>query len=228
MAGRVVPATRAGYLCKINIMKAFYAQKERSFTLPVKEEEIHDFFGTLVNYDTPLAMSTMQQYKSALVWWYKECKLTLQPEISQSLDTMLKGYKRMVSTYKQQGKMPVFEGKFHLPFDGYCLLAETLLGAEHSQMLFGWPFLVLQWNLMARSATVSDMMLEHVGWEGDSLLISTPKHKGDQEGARCFARHLYANPLNPAICPVLALAITTFTRVLKYDPQQTSSSSQPS
>jgi hypothetical protein len=69
------------------------------------------------------------------------------------------------------------------------------------------------------------MMMEHVGWEADSLLITTPKHKGDQEGVKCFSRHLYANPLNPAICPVLALAILTFMRVLKHDHLTESSSS---
>ena len=116
--------------------------------------------------------------------------------------------------------MPVFEGKYHLTYDGYCLLAEALFTAEHvSQMLFGWPFLVLPWNLIARTATVSSMMSEHVSWEGDALLVSTPKHKGDQEGAKCFSRHLYANPLHPVICPVLALAVLTFMRVLKHDPQ---------
>ena len=62
-------------------------------------------------------------------------------------------------------------------------------------------------------------MMEHVSWEGDALLVSTPKHKGDQEGAKCFSRHLYANPLHPVICPVLALAVLTFMRVLKHDPQ---------
>ena len=63
------------------------------------------------------------------------------------------------------------------------------------------------------------MMMEHVSWEASSLLVSTPKHKGDQEGAKCFSRHLYANPLHPVICPVLALAILTFMSVLKHDPQ---------
>ena len=60
--------------------------------------------------------------------------------------------------------------------------------------------------------------MEHVSWEGDALLISKPKHKGDQEGVKCFACHLYANPLSPVICPVLALAVLTFTRVLRHDP----------
>ena len=222
---RVVRGTKATYQGKINLIRQFYTEhlQHSDLTLPVQRDDIHSFFGWLIDSkhkDKPAAFSTVRQYKSALVWYYKEQQLIMQPEINQGLETLLNGYKRKVSDYKLEGKMPVFEGKYHLTYDGYCLLAEALFEAEHvSQMLFGWPFLVLQWNLIARTATVSSMMMEHVSWEGDSLLVSTPKHKGDQEGAKCFSRHLYANPLHPVICPVLALAILTFMRVLKHDPQ---------
>jgi hypothetical protein len=220
---RVVRGTKATYQGKINLIRQFYTEHLHSdLTLPVQRDDIHSFFGWLIDSkhkDKPAAFSTVRQYKSALVWYYKEHKLIMPPEINQGLETLLNGYKRRVSDYKLEGKMPVFEGKHHLTFDGYCLLASALFKAEQvSQMLFGWPFLVLQWNLIARTATVSGMMMEHVGWEADSLLVSTPKHKGDQEGVKCFSRHLYANPLNPAICPVLALAMLTFMRVLKHDP----------
>ena len=152
------------------------------------------------------------------MWWYKEHKLIIQPDVNQELETLLTGYKRRVSDFKLDGKMPVFEGKYHLTFDGYRVLATQLMKAEFNQMLFGWPYLVLQWNLIARTATVSSMMMEHIGWEADALLITTPKHKGDQEGVKCFARHLYANPSTPAICPVLALAILVFVRSVRHDP----------
>jgi len=222
---RVVRGTKANYQGKINLIKQFYSEHlhQDDLTLPVHRDDIHSFFGWLIDTkhkDKPAAFSTVRQYKSALVWYYKEHELIMQPEINQGLETLLNGYKRRVSDYKLEGKMPVFEGKYHLTFDGYCLLACSLFKAELiSQMLFGWPLLVLQWNLIARTATVSNIMMEHVGWEGDSLLISTPKHKGDQEGVKCFSRHLYANPLNPVICPVLALAVLTFMRVMKHDPQ---------
>ena len=115
--------------------------------------------------------------------------------------------------------MRVFEGKYHVPFEGYQLLAKLIFhSARFDQFLFAWPFLVLQWNLITRTSMVSSMMMEHIGWEGDALLISTPKHKGDQEGEHCFARHLYANPTTPHICPVLALAVLTFARTLRHDP----------
>lgn len=135
----------------------------------------------------------------------------MEPLVDQSIELLLRGYRRSVSQKKLDGELPSFEGKYHITFDGYCLIARALFtSTTFSNMLFGWPFLVLQWNLLCRSATVSKMMMEHIGWEGDSLLISTPKTKADQEGIKCFARHLYANPTQPVICPVLALAIVTF------------------
>lgn len=41
---------------------------------------------------------------------------------------------------------------------------------------------------------------------------------------KCFARHIYANPSNPVICPVLALAILTFVRSIRHDPTSSSGS----
>ena len=149
-------------------------------------------------------------------------------EINQELDTLLKGYQRRVSDLKLEGRMPVFEGKYHLPFQGYTVLAKFLFrSTRFDEVLFAWPFLVLQWNLIARTATVASIMMEHVGWEEDALLITTPKHKGDQEGVKCFARHLFANPLCPEICPVLALAVLTFARTLRHDPSSDDGAAPP-
>ena len=40
-----------------------------------------------------------------------------------------------------------------------------------------------------------------------------------QEGDRQHPRHLYANPLNPVICPVLALAMITFTQPFRAEQE---------
>ena len=149
---RVVRGTKATYQGKINLIKKFYTEhlQRSDLILPVQRDDIHSFFGWLIDSkhkDKPAAFATVRQYKSALVWYYQEHELIMQPEINQGLETLLNGYKRRVSDYKLEGKMPVFEGKYHLTYDGYCLLAEALFKAEHvSQMLFGWPFLVLKWN----------------------------------------------------------------------------------
>jgi hypothetical protein len=193
IGGRIVPRTKLQYQSKIRAIKRYYTEQlHLDFSVPVDRDDILAFFGWLIDVqhkDRPLAISSVHLYKSALGWYYKERRLIMDPTVNQELDTLLKGYHRRVSELKLVGKMPVFEGKYHLPFEGYRTLANLLVRlTPFTQMLFAWPFLVLQWNLIARSATVSSMMMEHIGWEGDALRISTPKHKGDQEGVKCFAR----------------------------------------
>ena len=230
---RVVASTKRNYNGRLRLIKHYYQTELQhpDLILPVRLTEIQGFFGWLIDIkgkDKPPAFSTVRAYKSALVWYYKEHKQIIDPLIDQGLETLLKGYRRRVADLKLEGKIAIFEGKQHLTYDGYCLIAAALFKAEpFSAMLFGWPFLVLQWNLIARSATIGGMMMEHIGWEGDSLLISTPKHKADQEGVKCFARHVYANPSNPAICPILALAVLVFTRAVKHDSTQPAASTAP-
>lgn len=79
------------------------------------------------------------------------------------------------------------------------------------RQLFAWPYFIFAWNLMARSSMVGNIMFEHLGWKGDALMVHVPAHKGDQTGERAFPRHVYANPLNPNICPILALAVLIFS-----------------
>ena len=54
-------------------------------------------------------------------------------------------------------------------------------------------------------------MLEHISWEEDSLTVVFPAHKGDPEGNDASPKHVYANPVHPHVCPVLALAVLVFS-----------------
>ena len=89
------------YQGKINLIRQFYTEHLHSdLTLPVQRDDIHSFFGWLIDSkhkDKPAAFSTVRRYKSALVWYYKEHKLIMPPEINQGLETLLNGYKRRVS-----------------------------------------------------------------------------------------------------------------------------------
>ena len=68
-------------------------------------------------------------------------------------------------------------------------------------------FLTLEWNLMARSDNVTKCHLNHIEWRNDSLIIFFAHSKGDQEGINQQQPwHIYANPCQPDICAVLALA----------------------
>ncbi|KAF0721482.1 hypothetical protein Ae201684P_001408 [Aphanomyces euteiches] len=84
-------------------------------------------------------------------------------------------------------------------------------GQSWSTVVFGWTYFVLQWNLMSRSDSIDKIMLQHIEWAEDALIIEEQGHKGDQTGADKFGKHLYANPYEPNKCPILALAVLTFS-----------------
>jgi hypothetical protein len=230
---RVVQKTQQRYQCCLKQIDHYFVTHLHytTFIVPVLLDDILRFFGwlTTVHFKPPklAAISTVRSYKSALKWYYKEKKVTMDPLVDQGIDTLLQGYQRTVAEDKALGLRAPHEGKLHLTFSGYCLLSTALFKAEFNQMLFGWPFIVLQWNLIARCGSVAAMMMQHINWEGDALLITIPKSKADQEGNNSFPRHLYANPLQPVICPVLALAVIIFTRIVKHDPTRASTSTEP-
>jgi hypothetical protein len=231
IAGRLAVSTVKRYAASMKVLQQFWSEHYPRSQLapPLEMESIVNFFGWLIDTkykENPPAFSTIRGYKSAVVYLYKEQGMTLQPDIDLQLESLLDGYKRRVADLKLSGRMPIFEGKLHLTFEGYRSLARALMKSTSAQMLFAWPYLLLQWNLIARAKSVAMLMMEHISWESDALLVTIPKHKGDQEGSNVFPRHLYANPSDPFICPVLSLAVLVFVRVLRFDPVGSSSSSQ--
>ena len=182
----------------------------------------------------PYSTSTIQSYKSALCDYYLQNHTILDAETRNELSILLAGYKRDYATMKNNGEVDIFEGKHPLTFKGYTILCKRLMQLEperhekHSNVvsnsfnvsLFAWPFFTLQWNMIARSINVADLMLQHLSWRDDSLIITSPKTKTDQEGVNCFPRHVYANPTNFVICPILSLAVLTFCKSFRYNYQE--------
>ncbi|ETP46520.1 hypothetical protein F442_07246 [Phytophthora nicotianae P10297] len=83
-----------------------------------------------------------------------------------------------------------------------------LLQQTPKDMLFAMAYMVISSNLMCRSANAFGIRHGHMEWSGDALGVYFAHQKNDQEGRRPRdPRHIYTNPLRPAICPVLALAI---------------------
>ena len=61
---------------------------------------------------------------------------------------------------------------------------------------------------MCRVGNAVNICWSHLSWHEDALAVYFAHMKNDQTGERPRdARHVYANPLNPVICPILSLAI---------------------
>jgi hypothetical protein len=145
--------------------------------------------------------------------------LKLDQQLDLKLASTLDGYEKSICELKQRGRVDIREGKRHLKWSGYGFLAKRFLtnapdnnvnGQSWSMVVFGWSFRVLSWNLMSRAESVDSLMLQHIDWDNDALIVEEQGHKGDQTGENKFGKHIYANPHNPQKCPILAVAVLIF------------------
>jgi len=93
-----------------------------------------------------------------------------------------------------------------LPFVLYCSICKWLLEKRDENSIFAHCFLTLTWNLMCRSVNTTLVQKEHMSWEGNAVRIQFAHSKTDithQEAQH--VQHIYQNPLNPDICPLLSI-----------------------
>ena len=108
--------------------------------------------------------------------------------------------------------MKLFEGKQPFTLENFTAIAKASLftSKDFASHIFGHTFLLLCWYMMGRSHSVATIMSSHMFWDQDALTVFLPKHKSNQSGANEVHKHIYAVPSNPAICPILSLAINIF------------------
>ena len=92
----------------------------------------------------------------------------------------------------------------------YTALCGWLLSLGTHRGIFAHLYLVLTWNLACRSNSTCNIKLSDIVWSTsfDSFHIMFRHSKTDPTGndAR-YPRHIFANPDNPVVCPVLALGL---------------------
>lgn len=86
--------------------------------------------------------------------------------------------------------MKTREGKMPLSFKSYSDICMQLAifkpvgkRSPFSDGVFGWNFMTRCRNMIARSISVTSLLLEHFGWIDDCMTI-TIKYKGETNGRR--------------------------------------------
>jgi hypothetical protein len=120
-----------------------------------------------------------------------------------------KGYKKTISQKKERGEMTTFEGKRPISIETYRKLLQHSLkpGMEASQYLILTSFVSLSFNLMSRSINIAKLSWNNITWSNDALVVTFQLTKSDQEGDVVSEKHVFANPLDPLVCPILHLGM---------------------
>jgi hypothetical protein len=220
MDERVVPSTKDSYLATLSFLtkvcKEHFprALADGKLIIPMSSVNLKALLGRLSKSDSAGKMrskQTLQGYISALKWQYRVLAVPFPSDDSASLREFSSGVKKVVAKKKSDGIMDDVEGKDPVAVAVYEeLLHYAYRSIKTRAQCFIPLYIVLSWNMFARSSTVAKVRMSHIRWEGDALIISIVYHKSDQTGERVIPLHLYANPYKPWACPILALGLYLF------------------
>jgi hypothetical protein len=122
----------------------------------------------------------------------------------------MEGARRREASKRQSGRLAAETGKREMDFSVYVYTCGELLKATGTDYdrFFSLTFATLTWNLINRTFNTSHLCFSHLRWQEDAIRVLLPKTKTNQSGQRRpTPSHVYANPENPAICPILALGL---------------------
>ena len=122
-------------------------------------------------------------------------------ELEKEVSNHFKGLKRKVASVIAAGGGKIKVGKDPLAFSLYRFLGLILLQLDTRDSIFARTFMIIAWNLMARSANTFDICISHMEWQGDALCIYFSQMKNDQMGER---------PRDPCHIYMLTLCVQRF------------------
>lgn len=162
---------------------------------------------------TKLQYSAVNGHRAGLFNLFRDYNQKISQEFSEELSLRFKGLKRTLAQEFVQGQNKLHTGKEPMDFDLYNYICRTMIKFSNKDIIFARAFIIISWNLMSRSANVVGIRYSHMEWQNDALRIFFGHMKNDQSGERPRdPRHIYANPLKPEICPILALGLLWATQ----------------
>ena len=169
------------------------------------------------------SQNTAVLYCSAMKYWHKESNRMRDTDqddpviISHDQVTYLASYttgrRRITAEERANGEESECEGKYPIDLREFKSLAKIALaaGSRPKDARLFHAYLISCWNLIARSSTVGDLLWNNIGWLDDCITVLYEKGKTNQEGMNKVPWHVYANPGDPLICPILALGLKLCT-----------------
>ena len=135
-----------------------------------------------VENDNFLANSTYGTIKSSLVYLFNISGNKMEHGLCKDLDLFMRSLKKKITRANAKSGKSLEEGKKPMSFPVYELLAKKLFESTATDALFAHTYLVLEWNLMARSQNVDQLGIAHIEWRQDCLICFIAMSKGNQTG----------------------------------------------
>jgi hypothetical protein len=158
----------------------------------------------------------IRKYNDAILHGSKEVREELPREYYTEMEQFLAAFKKETAKAKKDGMLDEHEAD-PIPYALYRLILEWSLGSKN---ILVWLFSILQWNCMARSINIGVLALHNFRVGEDSIICKYDNSKTDQAGERVSDKNIYANPLDPIVCPHLALGIWFYLEASSFEESE--------
>lgn len=155
-----------------------------------------------------MSYSHYNSKRSALTHLFFESGSQIDDALWMKISTLYAGLRRKIVRQNQQLGKRATTGRERLPFPAYKFLCRKLREAGDKHSIFAHAMLTLSWSLISRAEQATTSHIHHIDWHEDCLVIYFHHRKTDQNGInKSEPWHVYANPLDPDICPVLSMGV---------------------
>jgi hypothetical protein len=138
----------------------------------------------------------MRKYRDAINYGAKIRGEHLLRHFCDKIDEYLKSYKKLYTSETTNGKAESKDAD-PITFELHSLILKWAAEDGNTMVLF-WT--QTQWNCMSRPSSIDPLGFQHMKVVTDSHAVVHDRTKADQEGERCFAKHIFANGDNWLLC----------------------------
>ena len=159
-----------------------------------------------------LGRGSYDNIRSSIIYLFTMSNTSPPPGFRNSMTTLLKGFTRTIVGQRVEAGESLEEGKEVMSFECLKLLCKKFFEGQNDEYHFAHLFLLLEWNLIARSDNIVHLHVNDFKWESDSLLIFLKRSKHDQEGQHGRTPfHIFFNSENPYLNIGLSLGMYFFS-----------------
>lgn len=159
-----------------------------------------------------MSFSHYNSKRSAFTHLFFEAEEEMDDERWNKIATLFAGLRRLIARQNQQLGKRATSGRDRMPFSVYQFICKKLREDGGSDAIFAHCIFTLSWSLMSRSESMTIANVQHIDWHDDCLVIYFHHRKTDQLGLnKNEPWHIYANPIDPDVCPHLALSVYLLT-----------------
>lgn len=145
----------------------------------------------------------IRKYRDSVLWGAKVAGERMPMQLYESLETYLSAYKKKFASAKKQGRVEEYSTD-PIPIAVYRLLLRWSIETNN---IYSWIWTLLQWNCMARSASIDCLSFHNFSLGQDSIVVKYDETKADKAGEKLSEKNIYSNPLDWQMCTWLAFGI---------------------